>query len=90
MDEGDERRRRLEFSAKLERLAAERTTATESRSSAEQLPLNAKSASRGAENANKIAIISLVVVVIVTVVTIVGVIISIVGPHLGFSPSRAA
>jgi hypothetical protein len=83
MDEDDERRRRLEFHAKLERLAAERVS-----SNGEQLV--ARPASRDTHNANRIATIALAVVVIVTIVTVVGVIISAIGPHFGFSLGRAA
>ncbi len=82
MDKEGERRRRLEFHAKLERLAAERVS-----SDAKQL--NARRPSRDAYNANRIATISLAIVVIVTIATIVGVFLSIIGPHFGFSLGRA-
>jgi len=68
MDEEDERRRRLEFHAKLER-AAERVLAN-----AKQV--FAPRATPDLRNANRIATIAVAVVIIVTIATIVGVIIS--------------
>jgi hypothetical protein len=71
MNEEDERRRRLEFHAKLER-AAERVLAN-----AEQLL--PPPATLDVRNANRIATIAVAVVIIVTIAMIVGVLIGAIG-----------
>lgn len=78
MNEEDERRRRLEFHAQLERLSADRAMAN-----AEQVI--APPRSRDVRNANRVATTALAIIFIVTVAMIVGVSIAAISPRFGIS-----